>query len=65
MASIVMLFLICYMYISIYGVLNIRAELRPEQLFLQNSDVIKVIFLKIHYTILLRVYYSANCKTYI
>lgn len=32
-----------YLYLSIYGILEIRAELRPEQLFIKDSDVIKVI----------------------
>lgn len=41
-ASVVMILLAGYMYISIYGLLNFKAELKPEQLFLQSSDVIKV-----------------------
>lgn len=35
-----------YLYISIYGVLTIRAELRPEQLFLRSSDVIELLRLR-------------------
>lgn len=31
-----------YICISIYGVLNIKPELKPEQLFLKSSDAIKV-----------------------
>uniref|UniRef100_A0A915EVZ0 SSD domain-containing protein n=1 Tax=Ditylenchus dipsaci TaxID=166011 RepID=A0A915EVZ0_9BILA len=41
-SSLVVAVLAGYLYISIYGVLNTKAELRPQQLFLQNSDVIKV-----------------------
>jgi hypothetical protein len=42
-ASLVISALAGYMYISIYGVLEMRAELRPEQLFIKDSDVITVI----------------------
>lgn len=43
-ALLIMFGLTIYMYISIYGVLNIKAELKPDQLFLKSSDVIKVLF---------------------
>jgi predicted RND superfamily exporter protein len=41
-ASLILVALAGYMYISIYGVLEMRAELKPEQLFIHDSDVIKV-----------------------
>ncbi|KAI6194273.1 Sterol-sensing domain and Acriflavin resistance protein family and Patched family-containing protein [Aphelenchoides besseyi] len=50
-ASMVMILLAVYMYFSIYGILEIRAELRPEQLFLRNSDVSKVLDLRNKYII--------------
>lgn len=40
--SAVMALLAGYMYMSIYGVLEMKAELRPEQLFIADSDVIQV-----------------------
>lgn len=41
-ALLVLFGLAVYMYISIYNVLNIKAELKPEQLFLKSSNVIQV-----------------------
>ncbi|CAD5210988.1 unnamed protein product [Bursaphelenchus okinawaensis] len=38
-----------YMYISLYGVLQIKAELKPEQLFIGDSDVIKILDLRNRY----------------
>ncbi|KAI3411765.1 hypothetical protein GPALN_001832 [Globodera pallida] len=45
----VMVLLAGYMYTSIYGLLNIRAELRPEQLFLRSSDIIVLLRLRNEY----------------
>jgi hypothetical protein len=38
-----------YIYASIYGLLTIRAELKPEQLFLQSSDVQHILQLRNQY----------------
>ncbi|KAL3122835.1 hypothetical protein niasHT_002878 [Heterodera trifolii] len=48
-AVVVMMLLTAYLYISIFGLLNIRAELRPEQLFLRSSDVIELLHLRNEY----------------
>lgn len=39
------------MYISIYGVLEMKSELRPEQLFIHDSDVIRILDLRNRYII--------------
>ncbi|CAD5215349.1 unnamed protein product [Bursaphelenchus xylophilus] len=38
-----------YMYISLYGVFQIKAELKPEQLFIADSDIIKILELRNKY----------------
>ncbi|KAI1720088.1 patched family domain-containing protein [Ditylenchus destructor] len=48
-ASLVVALLAGYIYITIYGILTIKAELKPEQLFLRSSDVIKVLDLRNEY----------------
>ncbi|KAI1727698.1 patched family domain-containing protein [Ditylenchus destructor] len=48
-ASLVVALLAGYIYITIHGILNIKAELKPEQLFLRSSDVIKVLDLRNEY----------------
>ncbi|KAI6184221.1 SSD domain-containing protein [Aphelenchoides bicaudatus] len=50
-ASLVVAALAGYFYISVYGVLEMRAELRPEQLFIENSDIIKVLDLRNRYIV--------------
>lgn len=37
-----MALLAVYFYVSLYGILNTRAELQPEKLFLKTSDVLEV-----------------------
>uniref|UniRef100_A0A7E4VBV9 SSD domain-containing protein n=1 Tax=Panagrellus redivivus TaxID=6233 RepID=A0A7E4VBV9_PANRE len=48
-SSFVMALLAAYLYVSIYGILNQKAELRPTELFLKDSDVVKIMHLRDEY----------------
>uniref|UniRef100_A0A914YA02 SSD domain-containing protein n=1 Tax=Panagrolaimus superbus TaxID=310955 RepID=A0A914YA02_9BILA len=41
-SSLIMALLAVYFYISLYGILNTKAELQPTKLFLKTSDVLEV-----------------------
>ena len=43
-SSLIIALLAVYWYLSIYGILNTKAELQPNRLFLKSSDVIQVSF---------------------
>lgn len=55
-SSLVMGILAVYLCLSIYGIMNIKAELQPMRLFAKDSDVLRVclIFLKNYSTIYFR-----------
>ncbi|KAE9548264.1 hypothetical protein FO519_008523 [Halicephalobus sp. NKZ332] len=48
-SSFVMASLAVYWYLSIYGILNTKAELQPDRLFLKSSDVIQIMHLRNEY----------------
>ncbi|KAH7727331.1 Protein PTR-14 [Aphelenchoides avenae] len=50
-ASLVMGCFAVYVYLSVYGLLTMKAELRPEQLFLRSSDILKIMELRNEYII--------------
>uniref|UniRef100_A0AC34GHB4 Uncharacterized protein n=1 Tax=Panagrolaimus sp. ES5 TaxID=591445 RepID=A0AC34GHB4_9BILA len=41
-----MAFLAVYIYISLYGIFNTKAELQPTKLFLKTSDVLEILHLR-------------------
>uniref|UniRef100_A0A0N5C0H5 SSD domain-containing protein n=1 Tax=Strongyloides papillosus TaxID=174720 RepID=A0A0N5C0H5_STREA len=48
-ATLIVIMLLFYWYISISGTLNIKSELEPQKLFLQSSKVVKILNLRNEY----------------